>query len=141
MFAAQLQKATEGLRTHAAERVVFQQACLSPPGSANTLECDRLQAAAEKLQKEEKEWKIFLDSSKVVNAGNRLQLINIIDPAWSYESAQYGERFERYAVLDPKLQACRTSAIFGVIYRLQHGECAGAAQAGAPIVLPALQHA
>jgi hypothetical protein len=140
VFAAQLQKAAEKLSTHAEERVVFQQTCLSPPGNT-ALQCDRLQAAAEKLQKEENEWKIFLDSSKVVSAGNRLQLINIIDPAWSYESAQYGEWFERYAVLDPKLQACRTSAIFEVIYRLRHGEGPGAAQAGASIVLPALQRA
>ena len=139
VFAAQLQKAAEKLSTHAEERVVFQQACLSPHGSDDARECDRLQAAAEKLQKEEKEWKSFLASSKVVSAGNRLQLINIIDPAWSYESAQYGEWFGRYAVLDPKLQACRTSAIFGVFYRLRHGEGAGAAQAAASIVLPGLE--
>ena len=139
VFAIQLQKAAEKLTMHAEERVAFQQACLIPLGSDNARDYDRLQAAAEKLQKEEKDWNSFLASSKVVSAGNRLQLINIIDPAWSYESAQYGEWFERYAVLDPKLQACRTSAIFGVFYRLRHGEGAGAAQAAVPIVLPGLE--
>ena len=75
----------------------------------------------------------------MVSAGNRLQLINIVDPAWSYDPAQHGEWFGRYAVLDLKLQACRTSAIFGVFYQLRHGEGAGAAQAALPIVLPGQQ--
>ena len=76
---------------------------------------------------------------RVRHAGNRLQLINIIDQAWSYDSAHYGEWFGRYAVLDPKLQACRTSAILGVFYQLRHSEGAGAAQAAVPIVLPGLE--
>jgi hypothetical protein len=138
VFVVQLQQAAEKLSLHAEERVAFQQACLIPHGS-ETRDYDRLQAAAEKLQKEEKDWNSFLAGSKVVSAGNRLQLINIVDPAWSYDPAQHGEWFGRYAVLDLKLQACRTSAIFGVFYQLRHGEGAGAAQAALPIVLPGQQ--
>ena len=84
---------------------------------------------------------MFFRANRVLNAGNRLQLINILRPTWNYESGQYGEWFKRFVVIDPKLQACRTAAVFEVIYRLQYGEGDGAALAGASIVLPVLERA
>ena len=53
----------------------------------------------------------------------------------AYKPEHYTEWFQRYAAIDPSLQACRTGNIFGVFYSLEY-DAGGAELAGASIVLP-----